>query len=107
MNDKVTALLGFASKAKKLVSGESAVDAILKKGQARLIILAEDVSPNFIRKYTLWCKDEDVPVLSFGTKISLGIAVGLSPRGVIAVTDENFAQGILNAGGFSAKKSGS
>ena len=106
MNSKVATLLGFASKAKKLVSGESAVEAILKKGQARLLVLAADISPNLHRKYALWAEDLSVPILCMGTKQELGIAMGMSPRSVIAVTDDNFAKSILDTGGFSENKSG-
>lgn len=104
MHSKISALLGFASKAKKLVSGESAVEAILKKKQARLLILAEDVSDNVRTKYIHWCADENIPVLTQGTKRTLGVCIGLSPRSVIAITDEKFAQSILQVGGFAEKK---
>ncbi len=99
MTPKQLALLGFARKAKKLVSGEAASEAVLKKGQASLVILAEDISPNLSKRYSLWCQDEGVPLILGDNKVSLGTALGLSPRSVIAVTDENFARSILSAGG--------
>jgi len=107
LNPKAAGLLGFARKAKKLVSGEAAAEVALKKGQARLLILAEDISPNLQKRYTLWCRDEGVPLLSGDTKLNLGLALGLSPRTVIVVTDENFAQSILRSGGFSQNNNGS
>lgn len=106
MNPKVAGLLGFARKGKKLVSGEAAAEAALKKGQAKLVILAEDISPNLQKRYTHWCRDEGVPLVSGETKLKLGLALGLSPRTVIVVTDENFAKSIIEAGGFSQKHNG-
>ncbi len=99
MTPKQAALLGFARKASKLVSGEAAAEAVLKKGQARLVILADDISPNMYKRYSLWCQDEGVPLIMGDNKVSLGTALGLSPRSVIAITDENFARSILAAGG--------
>ena len=104
MDPKIAALLGFARKANKLVSGESAAVAILKKGQAGLVILAEDISPNLHKKYALWCADEGIPLISTGTKHDLGMNIGLSPRSVIVVTDDKFAQSILQTGGFDQRK---
>ena len=103
MTPKQSALLGFARKAKKLVSGEAACEVVLKKGQARLVILAKDVSPNLHKRYSLWCQDEGVPLILAGDKVSLGTALGLSPRTVIALTDENFARSILAARGNDRK----
>jgi ribosomal protein L7Ae-like RNA K-turn-binding protein len=101
MEQKVLALLGFAQKAKKLVSGESAAEALLKKNQAKLIVLADDISANVRKKYTLWAGDQNVPLITGGPKLQLGMAIGQSPRTVIVVTDNNFAQSILHAGGMA------
>ncbi len=103
MEQKVLVLLGFAQKAKKLVSGEAAAEALLKKSQARLVILANDISENLRKKYTLWAADQSVPVITAGPKQELGLAIGQSPRTVIVVTDNNFAQSILHAGGMDGK----
>ncbi|MDA8443043.1 MAG: ribosomal L7Ae/L30e/S12e/Gadd45 family protein [Peptococcaceae bacterium] len=104
MQAKVAALLGFASKSKKLVSGESAAEAMLKKGKAKLVILAADLAVNSQVKYRQWCTDLGVPVLIMGTKQVLGISIGLSPRSIVVVTDGKFAQSILQVEGSLAKE---
>ncbi len=91
----IKTLLGFAQKARKLVAGESAVEAMLKRGIVRLVILAEDL-PEKRKSYWLrWCNDLNVDhPLILGTKEELGKALGLSPRSIIAITDTQMAQAI-------------
>lgn len=106
MDPKVAGLLGFARKANKLVSGEAAAQVALKKGRAKLVIMAEDVSSNLHRRYSLWCIDIDVPIVTSGTKLLLGLALGQSPRSIVVITDDNFARSILRTGGFDDKQNG-
>jgi len=98
LENKVYALLGFAQKAGKLISGDDSVFAALKQHQAQLVILAQDLSENsrdkFEQKMRSSNKTEaDQPgCYVFGNKQKLGHAIGKSPRGMIVVTDRNFAQ---------------
>lgn len=99
---KVYALLGFAQKAGKLVSGDDSVFVALGKKKLKLVIVAEDLSDNSRKKFDqkLYAADKEkkrdagTAVFTFGTKVSLGHAIGKSPRGLIAVMDENFAKAI-------------
>ncbi|MDD2420756.1 MAG: ribosomal L7Ae/L30e/S12e/Gadd45 family protein [Heliobacteriaceae bacterium] len=102
MLTKIHALLGLARRAGKLVSGESAVEANLRNGKTKLLILAEDLSPLAAQKYQLWGRDLGIPVLTFGEKASLGLAVGQSPRALVAILDEGFARAINQV--FSTNK---
>jgi ribosomal protein L7Ae-like RNA K-turn-binding protein len=88
----------MARRAGKIVSGESQVEAILKKNKGQLLILAED-APSVQKKYRQWAGDLKIPIIIFGTKQELGIALGLSPRSVILVMDDGFAKAILKARG--------
>ncbi|MGI5824750.1 MAG: L7Ae/L30e/S12e/Gadd45 family ribosomal protein [Bacillota bacterium] len=101
--NKVYTLLGFAQKAGKLVSGDDSVFAALNKKSLRLIVVASDLSDNSQKKFRqkLYAAEESdkkrdtkIRVCTFGTKISLGHAIGKSPRGLVAVMDENFAKAI-------------
>ncbi|KAB2954353.1 L7Ae/L30e/S12e/Gadd45 family protein [Heliorestis acidaminivorans] len=91
---KFYALLGFARRAKKVASGETAVEANLKKGKVLLLILSEDGSEHSSEKYEQWCQDIGVKTVRFGTKIALGTALGQSPRTMVAILDEGFAKAI-------------
>ena len=94
----IKSMLGFAQKSKKVVSGESAVKALLKKGQIHLLILAEDLSENRSKHWVYLANDLGIPVLTMGTKLELGIAMGQSPRSIIGVTDGELAKNIISRG---------
>ncbi len=97
MNARVTTLLGYARRAGKVVSGETAVEAALKKGRPRLLVVAADQNEKAIRKWQLWCADQKVPCVITGYKNLLGQAIGCSPRSVIAITDEQMAAALTRA----------
>lgn len=94
MTPKLKSLLGIARRAGKVCSGESQVEAYLKKQKGCLLLIAED-SPGANAKYTGWAKDIHIPVLVRGTKTELGTAIGLSPRAILLITDKGFAEAIL------------
>lgn len=93
---KILSYIGMARRAGKIVSGESQVEAMLKKNKGLLLILAGD-APGVQRKYEQWAGDLKIPIIIIGTKQELGIALGLSPRSVILVMDDGFAKAILKA----------
>ena len=99
--DKVSwikTMLGFAQKSKKVVSGESAVKACLKKEKIYLLILAEDLSDSRKKHWEYLAHDLEIPVYIIGNKLELGISLGLSPRSVIGLIDRDLARTILTRG---------
>lgn len=94
MIERIYSLLGMARRAGKITSGESQVEAMLKKGKGFLLILAED-APGTHKKYTKWAGDLRIPVLILGEKQALGKAIGLSQRSTVLIMDEGFAKAIL------------
>jgi len=97
LTPKILSLLGMARRAGKISSGESQVEAFLKKQKGSLLIIAED-SPGSITKYTQWADDLHIPVMICSTKQELGTAVGLSPRALILIMDDGFAKAIIRLG---------
>lgn len=93
-NKKILSMISLAKKAGKLVSGEFAVDAAGKSGEACLVILAEDASDRTRKSVTDMCRFYEVPWMIFGTRETLGHAIGKENRAQIAITDANFAAGI-------------
>jgi ribosomal protein L7Ae-like RNA K-turn-binding protein len=93
-------LLGFAQKAGRLVGGDEAVALALQKGQTKIVLLAEDLSANSLSRFrqrwqALPLKvQKNVAVWRFGDKAALGLATGKPPRGIWAVSDENFCRGL-------------
>ena len=102
LDNKIYTLLGFAQKAGKLVSGDDSVFASLNKKSLKMIVVAADLSDNSLKKFQqkLAAAETDakrkskIRVYTFGTKVTLGHAIGKSPRGLVAVMDENFAGAI-------------
>ncbi|MGI6226689.1 MAG: L7Ae/L30e/S12e/Gadd45 family ribosomal protein [Peptococcales bacterium] len=92
---KLFSMLGFAQKGNKLVSGESAVKAMFNKGQIYLLILAEDLGDNRKRFWMDVAGGKNVPVIIQGKKNQLGVAVGLSPRSILGITDQKMAEAVV------------
>lgn len=98
MIERIYSLLGIARRAGKITSGESQVEAMLKKHKGDLLVLAED-APGTHKKYTQWAEDLKIPVLIAGKKLELGKAIGLSQRSTVLVMDAGFAKAILKVRG--------
>lgn len=95
--DKVISLLGLAMKGRNLVSGEFQTENAVKDGSAVLVILAEDASDNTKKLFRDKCSFYEVPVCCYGTKETLGRAIGRTLRSSLAVTNEGLAQAIIKA----------
>lgn len=95
--DKVLSYLGLAMRGRNLVSGEFQTEDAVKSGKAILVIVAEDASENTKKLFRDKCSYYEVPVFSYGTKQSLGRAIGKDPRSSLAVTDAGLAQAIEKA----------
>lgn len=97
MNVKgILALLGFAQKAGKLAAGEAAVENFLTKGRLALVLVSVELSENRIRYWQYQADLYDVTLITIdATKVEMGVALGLSPRGVIGIKDQNMAEAIM------------
>jgi ribosomal protein L7Ae-like RNA K-turn-binding protein len=73
-------------------TGEELVINEVRKGKAKMVILAEDASANTNKKLHDKCKTYNVAVHVFGTRFELGQAIGKDERVVIAITDAGFAK---------------
>lgn len=93
--NKIYSLLGLATKAGKVVSGEFATEKSVKSGTAWLVLVAEEASDNTKKLFNDKCKFYEVPVYCFGTKDMLGHAIGKAMRSSLAITDEGFAKAIV------------
>ena len=91
--EKAKTLIGFANRAGKLVVGRSAVAAALQRRKLSLIIIAEDAS----EKNDLIHAGENVPLLRFGSKGTMGEWLGRHEVAILGVTDHQFAASIKKA----------
>lgn len=93
--NKVESLLGLCTRSRNLVSGEFAAEGAVKDGSAVLVIVATDASDNTKKLFRDKCSFYEVPCFEYGTKQSLGHAIGKELRASIAVLDEGFAKSIM------------
>ena len=90
--------MGLAARAGKAVSGAGACEENLRSGNAKLLIVAKDISRNSMDKILDAVKAGDkktgsaVACYSFSTQDKLGMAIGKSGRAAVVITDEGFAR---------------
>lgn len=92
--NRIFSLIGLATRARRVVSGEFSTERAIKSFDAFLVIVAEDASDNTKKLFSDKCSFYEVPYYVYGTKEELGHAMGKEMRASLAVTDEGFADGI-------------
>ena len=95
MTNRVLSAISLCKKAGKIVSGEFSVLEAVKKKKAKLVIVSEDASENTKKLFSDKSGYRAIPVLLYGTKESLGRAIGAKNRAVVAVTDDSFKNMII------------
>ena len=91
-NNKVLSLLGLATKAGKVASGEFSTEKSVKTGKGFLVL---DASQNTRKKFQNMCDFYEVPIYFIANKEELGRFCGKEFRASLAVQDENFAKAML------------
>ena len=91
---KALALLGIAQRAGAVLKGTDATRRGLRKGEARLVVLAEDGSETQRNKVLPLARAKEVPWVVFGDRAELGAAVGSGPLTVVGVTQLSFAKAL-------------
>ncbi len=93
--NKVYSLLGIAAKGHRLSSGEFQTMEAIKKGEAALVIIAEDASDNTRKLFADKASYYGVPTVMYGTKEDLGRAIGKDMRSSLGVCDAGLANAII------------
>ena len=93
--NKALSLMSIAARGRNLVSGEFAVENAVKTGTAFLVVIGTDVSENTRKMFSNMCEFYRVPIYQFGTKETLGHAIGKEFRASLAVTDEGLANALI------------
>ena len=105
---KILNLLGLATKAGKIASGEFAAEKAVKSGKAHLVIVSEEASDNTRKMFTNMCTYYKVPIYFFGKKSEIGHAMGKEMRASLVILDAGFAKAVvklLNTNGGSKYES--
>jgi len=100
MADKIELALQAIEAAKttgKLRKGSNEVTKALERGQAKLVVYAQDVSPKeIVLHLPLLAKEKNVPCVEVGTKEELGAAAGLNVgTAAVAVVQEGNAKDLI------------
>ena len=89
---KIFQLLGLATRARMLVTGEELAIREVQNGNAHLVIVSNDASANTVKKITDKCTFFNVEKHNFGSREDLGHAIGKESRVTLAITDAGFAK---------------
>lgn len=93
--NKIYSLLGLATRAGKVVSGDDSTLLELKRGKVKLVIVADDASDNTKKLFKDKSSYRSIPYVYFSTKLQLGLAIGKAPRAALGVKDENFVKTLM------------
>ena len=87
-------MLGLATRAGKIASGEFSTEKAVKSGSAFLVIVSEEASENTKKMFHDKCSFYQVPIYQYASKEALGNAIGKQFRASLAVLDEGFAKSL-------------
>ena len=87
-------MIGLATKAGAVTSGEFSVDKAIKAGKARLVIIADDASDRTKKGFKDSCSFYRVPLVIYKDKETLGHSMGKF-RASLAILDMGFADSLL------------
>jgi len=92
LSQKLLSLLGIARRAARLSLGNDATMDSLRLGEARLVILASDLSPRTAKGIKYVAEQEEVAVVQIeATMDEISMALG-KRTGIVAVNDAGFAK---------------
>lgn len=92
---KILNLLGLATKAGRIASGEFMTEKSVKEGKAYLVLVSEEASDNTRKLFLNMCTYYKVPIYFFGKKEELGHAMGKEMRASLAVLDAGFSNALV------------
>jgi len=93
--EKLASLLGLAQKARKIVSGEFAVEQAVRSKKAKLLLIAADASENSKKNYRALAAYYQITCHETLSKDQFGAAIGKPPRAALAVIDSGFSHTII------------
>ena len=97
--DKTRAMLGLCMRSGNCVSGDTQVEAAIRKNKAKLVLISVQASENTIDKYTHLCDKKHILIVSGPDKATLGGAIGKGSRTLVAIIDTHWAQTMLDTMG--------
>lgn len=93
-SDKIFSLAGLARRAGKVAVGAQAVEAVIKKKKAKLVILAEDTAPNTRDHFLFLMATFERKFIVYGKKDDWGKLFAKESVAVLAILHDQFAKAI-------------
>ncbi|MCI8610181.1 MAG: hypothetical protein HFE73_11095 [Firmicutes bacterium] len=94
-NKKIYSYMGFAAKARKLATGYNTCIYMMEKKKVKLLLTAEDLAENSLKKMEAAAQKYQVPYKIYGSIEQLSKSTGNVDKGIFAVLDENLANAII------------
>lgn len=96
---KVLEAVEIAKNTGKIKKGSNEATKAIEKGEAKLVVYAEDVSPKeIVMHFPLLCKEKNVLCAKVSKKEDLGAAVGIPvSTSAVAITKEGDAKAIIES----------
>ncbi len=92
--DRIYSLIGLARKAGQVAIGHAAVEAAVKKGRAKLVIIANDAAQNTKDRFKITGKRANIACAYAGDKSTWGQLFGRESAAVFAILEKGFAAAI-------------
>ena len=96
VNNKISGLLGLATKAGKIVAGFEAVCECIEKKKAKLVIVSIEASDKTKSNIKYICEKNNVMCIEYAEINFLSQAIGKKNKAIIGIKDNNFATAIKN-----------
>ena len=95
--DKIYKAIELARDTGKLKKGTNEVTKIVERGEAKFVVMAEDVSPpEILAHMPLLCEEKSVPYGYVPEKLSLGLSAGIKKgTASIVITEAGKAEELL------------
>lgn len=103
-SDKVLRYMGLAKRAGHLGVGFNTCEAMMKKKEIKLFVIAEDLSDNSKDKVRSLAKSFGVELLEYSSMEKLSQITGEENSGVFGVKDKNLAEAIKKEIAISNKQ---
>jgi large subunit ribosomal protein L7Ae len=106
LSEKLYQVVELVRDGGKLRKGTNEVTKVIERGEAQLVIMAEDVDPpEILAHIPMLCEEKSIPYAYVPKKAELGNAAGLDkPTASVAITDAGKAKQTLDALIESIKK---
>ena len=88
--NRILSLLGFAKKARKLVTGTNAVLRSILMCEAEIVIVTNDAGKSVKEKFKRLCSENEIEFYIIGDSLELGNATGEKNKVIYSVIDAGF-----------------